>query len=219
MKKLMSLVSWTAFAAATSSTASAGIVYQSVPSIYEGGGVACSNCGIPLGGDDVRQVADSFTPNSWTTITGFDIVTSSSTYPWQQAIPDLEVYGSEDPTSSLLFYSTDIPSVVNTYGQFDVFHGNIFGTLSAGHQYWISSYSQYGELVAIGPGYNNGAVEWTRYLSGQWESTYPLGGDLEYILYGYTSVPEPATWAMLILGVVMIGFAARGPKAGIAFKA
>lgn len=36
------------------------------------------------------------------------------------------------------------------------------------------------------------------------------------VLYAGGGVPEPATWAMLILGVAMIGFAARRRNAGIA---
>jgi opacity protein-like surface antigen len=53
------------------------------------------------------------------------------------------------------------------------------------------------------------------------ESVNPSGGpeDLVPVNGSITAVPEPATWAMLLLGVGMIGFAARRRREGVAIVA
>lgn len=51
---------------------------------------------------------------------------------------------------------------------------------------------------------------------GEWSQFSSFG---EVVVLGAGGVPEPATWAMLIVGVAMVGFAARRRNVGLALAA
>jgi hypothetical protein len=62
--------------------------------------------------------------------------------------------------------------------------------------------------------WSNGGGSYTGFLAGNDGIYEGFNGQL-----AGGGVPEPATWAMLILGVAMIGFAARRRNAGVALAA
>lgn len=208
MKKPISLVAGAALAAAIAGSASAGVLYQSTPSLNGGGTYWCSDC---FGGTGY-QALDPFTLRSSASITGVDVVTFNDSG-FDGLVPfTVDVYSSNDP--SALVFSQSVTTTLVSSGSdvngfsYDVVHADLSGlSLAGGQQYWISFNAPF---LAIGdsPGNNNGAVQWSPPGSG---TSVSLGDNLEYALYGGVAggVPEPATWAMLILGMAMIGFAVR----------
>lgn len=92
--------------------------------------------------------------------------------------------------------------------------GNV--DLSSGSYYFAVQVDS--ALIWLMQGQNGGAVE-THDGGSTWSNSYEGINGVAVSLYDVTGVPEPATWAMLILGVAMIGFAARRRSEGVALTA
>lgn len=216
----ISLAAAAVIAAAVAGSANAGIVYQSTPALGPGVVYACSDCSNDGTGFHAQSL-DPFTLGASANITGVDVVTLNANGDSGLTGFTVDVYTSSSNASSLIFSQTVTPTLVNSgpdpvYGSYDVLHAALSGlSLTGGEQYWISFYAS---NLAIGatPGNNNGAIQWSPPGSGTIVTNFPY--DLEYALYA-GGVPEPSVWAMLILGVAMIGFAARRRRQGAALAA
>ena len=184
-------------------TARADIVYSSVPDLDAPyiTNSWCSSCG------NVFQPLDQFTLSTSATITGLNLLT----YNGNTAYDGLggftfDVFNS---THTALLFSTPVSAVtlVQTLpGHIDEVTGLISPLNLAAGTYWAGFYAVYLGLPTL-PGGNGSAIVTNPPGSGILFET--IGGNLAYQLVGNISaVPEPSTWAMMILGFAGIGFMA-----------
>jgi hypothetical protein len=195
-------------------TASAAVLYSSVPNLaatpnYQG---ICSSC------SGTFEELDQFTLSTSATITGLNLVTyaPTSTYNGLGGFT-FEVY---DSTHSTILFSTPTTSVttlsVLTNVNIEVTADISALDLSAG-TYWAGFVAQ-NLAVAILPGGNGFNILTTTPHSGVGSNTYT--GNIGYQLLGsVSSVPEPSTWAMMILGFAGVGFMAYRRKSKPALMA
>jgi PEP-CTERM motif len=198
-------------------TARSAIVYSSVPNFTAAGPATgiCSSC------NGSYEVLDQFTLSTSATITGLNLVTYTpgGTYEGLGGFT-FEVYNSTH--STILFSMPTTPgsvSVVATTGSQDAeITASISAlNLSAG-TYWAGFVAQ-NLALAILPGGNGSAfITNSPHTGGPVSGSY--GGDTGYQLLGEVSaVPEPSTWAMMILGFAGVGFMAYRRKSKPALMA
>jgi hypothetical protein len=206
-------------AAGLASSADAGVIYQSTPALNGGGTYWCSDCsgGFSYG----FQALDPFKLGAAANVTGVDVVTyDSRARGFDGSAPfTVDVYTSRNDPSSLIFSQAVTTSVLTTgvdanNADFDVVHADLTGlNLAKGTQYWISFYAPH---LAIGDsaGVNDRAILWSPPGSGT--ISVRTHDNLEYVLYGVGAgrggVPEPASWAMMLIGLGALGTLARSRR-------
>lgn len=197
-------------------TARSAIVYSSVPNFT----AATPETGICSSCSGNYEVLDQFTLSTSATITGLNLVTYTpgGIYEGLGGFT-FEVYNSTH--STILFSMPTTPgsvSVVATTGSQDAeITASISAlNLSAG-TYWAGFVAQ-NLALAILPGGNDSAfLTSSPHTGGPVSVTY--AGDTGYQLLGEVSaVPEPSTWAMMILGFAGIGFMAYRRKEKPTFR-
>jgi hypothetical protein len=196
-------------------TARSAIVYSSVPNFT----AATPETGICSSCSGNYEELDQFTLSTSATITGLNLVTYTpgGTYEGLGGFT-FEVYNSTH--STILFSMPTTPgsvSVVATTGSQDAeITASISAlNLSAG-TYWAGFVAQ-NLALAILPGGNGFNILTTTPHSGVGSNSYT--GNIGYELLGSVSaVPEPSTWAMMILGFGGIGFMAYRRKEKPTFR-
>ena len=111
-----------------------------------------------------------------------------------------------DVLTSLTSFGIE-PDSVGTYSATAKFY--IYNTSDLRDTLTYNSYSDFAPGTL--PGFN--------YYGGQFNIVVLSNSHGGLMALGSTVVPEPATWAMLILGVAMVGFAARRRREGAALAA
>jgi PEP-CTERM motif len=191
-------------------TANAAVLYSSVPDLTasEVTGGLCSSC------SGNYEFYDRFTLSNAATINGVNLVTYAAPYTGLGGFT-FEVYNS---AHSALLFSSAVSSVsvvqqIPGYADYEVTGVLAALSLSAGTYY--AGFVANPLAVATVTGGNNSLLyssipgnisQATPYYGGG--SNY---GDLAFQLLGtsgVSAVPEPSTWAMMILGFAGIGFMA-----------
>jgi PEP-CTERM motif len=135
-------------------------------------------------------------------------------------VNDSSYYGFENPDPSVA-YGSSCSLGCNQVGDLGGGINVTLGTLAAGAsvtQIYLYGISELGESVngLIAEANADGAYYWVATQSSE-NGLYPNLGANSAIIAVASGVPEPSTWAMMALGVIGLGFAARrGRKAAVA---
>ena len=195
------------------SGAKAAVLYDNIPGFpYSYPTNYCSPC------DGSKQVYQPFVLSAANNITHTDFAITDfygsnwniQISVWNQAL-DTNLFTETFASGS---YALNTGPSANGYG-YDIVSANLSGlSLSAGN-YYISYSGVDGSIMAI-PGWQSGALTYVQ--TNGYQDTNP-GSDLNdypqdehgaFDLIGNVSaVPEPSTWAMMILGFLGLGFLAR----------
>ena len=188
-----------------SSAANASVVFSSVPNLNVAPVVNdyCSGCSF-----GTFEPLDMFTLGSAASISGFNLVAGlagGSGYPPVQPLT-VEIYNSTH-TSIISSQLVSTSLVATTAFNTDIVTGALSGlNLSAG-DYWIGFFAQDFTVSSFNGG--NGSLIETVPHTGQNTSNVTLQGDTGFqLLDSVSAVPEPSTWAMMILGFAGVGFMA-----------
>lgn len=188
-----------ALAGLTSPAVSATVVYSSVPDLTVANGPAyCSDC---YGGGTFEPL-DKFTLSHGATITGLNLVTYAFNPYTGLGGFTVEIYDSAH--SKILFSQGVTATQIGTGANSLILNANLTGlNLSAG-TYWFGAIAPVLALPSFNNGGNGSLIDTTPHTG---SIVYTLGGNSGYQLLG--NVPEPATWAMMVAGFGMVGFATR----------
>jgi hypothetical protein len=205
MKWLLALTS----AAAALALGAAGAAQASV--IYTNGPINGSKSAFTI--DYASAVEDSFTVTSTTTITGVQF----GAWVWAGDQPTSVDWGIESSPTFVVQGTASLSSTLVAGGiwggAYDVYQSTFSipsMTLTPG-TYWLAL--QNGGTAKGQPllwDVNDGPSAAVQNLDGA------IGSESFSLLGG---VPEPSTWAMLILGVAMVGFAVRRQREGLTVAA
>jgi hypothetical protein len=214
--------------AATILSSSAAVLFQSIPDLsVNTGDNACSTCSF-----DNVQVFDLFSLSGAATINAveFNVIRSffykglGTRYQFPSYV-DLSVWTSVPavlsngqlgtlPGAEIFSETLMFGSISNTaYNISEVMVDPTALTLGAG-TYEISFYNPNDLLLAW---YKGGSG-----LSFQLgtSANYPSGDSVGFALYGVSAVPEPSTWAMMLLGFAGLGYPRyRRARTGVASRA
>jgi PEP-CTERM motif len=191
------------------------VIYSSVSDLssFSWNNAYCSDCG-PLAQDEPLSM---FNLSSSASVTGLNLVTGpiygDSVYAGLGGFT-FEVYNSDH--SSIIFSQFITTTLVSTTtNNTDIITGSVSGLSLSGGTYWAGFYA---DVLGV-PGFNQGQfgslIETTPHTG---IAQFPLEGNIGYQLLGTVSdVPEPSTWAMMILGFAGIGFMAYRRRAHSAF--
>jgi hypothetical protein len=184
-----------------SAPARADVVFQSIPDInvaHVAGSTWCSGC------SGSYRVFDLFSLTSATSLTEVAFAIDQNFITPQI---NVSIWSSSGNLPSVSLFNQTSTSATWTQSagssNTDVFTVNLPSwSLSAG-DYWISFYSGTGVLVS--PGFSGGSGKLY-----QLDAGYHVGESSAFILEGaVAAVPEPSTWAMLLIGFAGIGIAYR----------
>jgi hypothetical protein len=176
--------------------------------LYSNGGADAAQNGQSIGGGNAME--DSFTLTSASTITGIEFAAVATTRPstvdWGiEAAPTFVDQGTASPSSTLEYGGTD--ALFGYQSDFSI----PSLTLSAG-TYWLA--------LQNGASTDGGGMFWNTNFgpSAAVSSQYGSVPSESFTIFG-SPTPEPASWAMMLLGVGMIGFAMRRRNEGVAVAA
>jgi hypothetical protein len=187
------------------------VVYSSIPNLNVAPttNAYCSGC------SGVFEPLDNFTLGSAESVNGFNLVTGptslGSTFLGLGGLT-VEVYNSNH--SAIIFSEAVVPTLVTTtaFGT-DIITGNLAGLNLAAGSYWIGFFASNLGVAAFSGG--NGSLIETNPHTGN--ELFALNGDTGFQLLS-SAVPEPSTWAMMILGFAGIGFMAYRRKSKPTFR-
>jgi hypothetical protein len=189
---------------AFSPTAKADVVYSSVPNLLAPliGSGYCSSCG----GSYTYEPLDQFTLSSSVSITGLNLITYSGSGGTYEGLGGF-TFDVFDSTHTTRLFSRTV-SAVSVVASTSSTSAEITGSMSmlnlAAGTYWAGFQATYLALPTL-PGGNNSLIE--TYGSGA--PPVFIGNNTGYELLGSVSaVPEPSTWAMMLLGFAGVGFMA-----------
>jgi hypothetical protein len=214
--------------------AHASVIYQSVPDLTAAPSVnawcsQCSSDGVDIGqtftlgsgavADTLSFVVQNGSSNAWPTSVTVDIFqdAGASTLGADLFHQTISTFVSDTPTGN----GTDVVTI--SLGKLSMAAGT--------YEIFMTNPDNLG-IPGFSGGANGEILDLTADASSPTSGPQPSSGD-EYvtissiaggnydagIILDGTAVPEPATWAMLILGVAMVGFAARRRNAGAAIAA
>ena len=196
-------------------SADAAVVYQSVPDLTVGAiNSFCSDC---IGYQVLQyEPLDQFTLGSAASINGLVLSTYAGPY-YNGLTPfTFEVYDSAH--SNIIFSEPVSPTLVSTFGVYDIVSANVSGLNLAAGTYWAGFVAD-GFALPNYIGVGNGSLIETYPQTGTERFDVNIGGNLGYELLGVSAVPEPSTWAMLLIGFAGIGFMAYRRKSKPALMA
>jgi hypothetical protein len=178
-------------------TADAAVVYSSIPNLNVSPilNAWCSDC---YGGGTYEPL-DNFTLGSSASISGLNLVTQTGYYEGLSGFT-LEVYNSSH--SAILFSEAISPTLVaNTAYNTSILTGTVSGLSLGAGNYWIGFIAPVMGVPGFSGG-NGSLIDTTPHTGIE---VQVLGGDTGYQLL--SAVPEPSTWAMMLLGFAGLGFA------------
>ena len=199
--KLLSLLAGAALAALTVGGAHASVVYQSVPNFAPGSGGSewCSDC---YGGGTFEPL-DPFTLSAGASVTGLTLTAYNIGGYSALSNFTFEIY---DATHSTILFSRSVsPSLVSVGGSDAQVTGNFAAINLAAGSYWAGFIAPHFAVTGFGGG-NGGLIDTTPHTGNQ---VLTLGGNTGYQLLGGGGVPEPASWALMLLGVGCLGATLR----------
>jgi hypothetical protein len=192
----------------SSPTANATVVYSSVPNLLATPTQVgyCSSC------NGSNEPLDKFTLSTSVSVTGLNLITDTELGGKYEGLGGF-TFDVFDATHTTLLFSRTVSAVsvlASTSASTVEITGSIAALdLSAG-TYW-AGFQATNLAVADLPGGNNSLIETITPHSGV-ESAF-IGGNTGYELLGSVSaVPEPSTWAMMLLGFAGVGFMAYRRK-------
>jgi len=193
----------------------ASVVYSSVPNLN----VASINNAYCSGCSGALEPLDNFTLGSAASVNGFNLVTGptylGSTYLGLGGLT-VEVYNSTH--SAIIFSEAVVPTLVMTTAfATDIITGNLSGLNLAAGDYWIGFFA-FNLGVAAFSGGNNSLIDTNPHSGVNNGDILPGSGNSGYQLLA-SGVPEPSTWAMMLLGFAGLGFMAYRRKSKPALMA
>lgn len=186
------------------------ILDSSIPdlNVFSWNNAYCSDCG-PAAQD---QPLSKFVLSGSASITALNLVTGpiygDSLYAGLGGFT-FEIYNSDH--STIVFSQPLIPSLVTaTFFNTDIITASVSGLDLTDGTYWAGFYA---DVLGL-PGFEKGAtgllIETIPHTGTE---QFPLEGNIGFQLLGNVSaVPEPATWAMLMVGFAGIGLAGYREK-------
>jgi hypothetical protein len=166
---------------------------------------------------DFQNFLVQFTLAGAATVDGFDIYTDPA---FGALGTDVTIRIRNDvagnPDSSNLFEFTSTIDTLTTSGD-QVFVGAHFGGLNlAAGTYWMGMSGTSSELGWESYHYGDDAPSTQRQLSGETVVFTPGVGTFGYAVEGANGVPEPAAWAMMLLGFFGLGGVVRARRGATA---
>lgn len=201
------------------SSASAGVVYSSVPDLttgyaygawFSGDGPTMEFYQGQVYGPYYFEPIDRFTLTKTANIDRVNLAVYDSYSP---SPPDftMEIYNSAH--SAIEFSQLINPSILTNNNGEMVVTGSVSNLHLAAGTYWVGFYNP--DFMTL-PGFSTGngsLIETEAHTGTDLGKLLPglfndVGGNLGYQFID-TAVPEPTSWALLILGIAMVGIAAR----------
>lgn len=125
------------------------------------------------------------------------------------AVVDLQLYGKSDSNGGLFSFSPNIHDSLS--GTWDVLDNSVLIKYIT-----VKGASSYALYELAGAGANSGSIS-TLGLMTPNNTNQPDISHISFWLAPATAVPEPASWAMLIAGLGVVGFAMRRRKGDVSF--
>jgi hypothetical protein len=209
IKSLLASIATLGLIASVPVTARAAVVYQSVPdfSLGTSTGEWCSDC---YGGATYEPL-EQFTLSSGASITGL-VLSIYNAGGYGPTNFTFEVYDSTH--STILFAQTVSPTIVTANATDAIVSANVSGLNLASGTYWAGFIAPF---FAVS-GFDGGPATLIDTVPHTGVQNADLPGDLGFqLLTG--AVPEPSTWAMMILGFAGLGFMAYRRKEKLVLSA
>lgn len=186
--------------------ASATLIYQSTPdlNVNKTGYHTCATC---LGRYLKTEPLDPFTLVSGATIGRLNLSAFNSLGYDALSPFTLEIY--DNSHSTILFSRLITPTLVSHSGQDAIVDGT-FGSFNlAAGSYWLGVIAPNYALSRYSGG-NGGLIVTSPPHSGT--LLFISDGNLGYQLFSASGVPEPATWAMMLMGFGLMGLGLRNRR-------
>jgi hypothetical protein len=199
--------------------ASASVIYQSIPDltvapISEG----CSQCSF-AGAPDGQDLGQAFSLVTASTLTSITFAIGLNVWPTDVTLSIFENAGSTLGASLFSHTYSSFTSDVPTGQGTDVIGVNLDSglTLAAGNYIlFITNPTSLAVPQYFGQGSGNGIIVQDATSPPDSGTGFRLlgGEDLGLVLNDGAAIPEPATWTMMILGLVGIGYVVRRSRRG-----